>query len=128
MSAEKNHDLTVFYDGGCPYCRTEIKWYQILDRKKRILWIDISSNKTNLEHYGIDCNKAMSELHVISVDGQKHIGVEAFVKIWSQLPFYRLISLVLKRFPFLITLLNKLYKKFAVWRLKRKIPNGIKME
>lgn len=116
--AEKK-DLIVFYDGACPYCRTEIKWYQTLDKKNTIHWVDITCDKAMLETHNIDYNKAMSELHVISSDGQYHIGVAGFFAIWSQLPYYRSISSIVRRFPFVIRVLNKGYKKFAVWRLQR---------
>ena len=124
VTAEKK-DLTVFYDGACPYCRTEIKWYKILDKKNTIRWIDITCNKIILENHNIDYSKAMSELHVFSSDGQCHVGVAGFFVLWSRLPFYRLVSSVLRRFPFVVRLLNKGYKKFAVWRMQRKSKRSI---
>ncbi len=120
MATAEKKDLTVFYDGACPYCRTEIKWYKILDKKNTIRWIDITCDKAMLENHNIDYSKAMSELHVMSSDGQYHIGVAGFFVLWSRLPFYRLVSSVLRRFPFVVRLLNKGYKIFAVWRMQRK--------
>lgn len=117
--------MTVFYDGKCPYCRTEIKWYQLLDKKKKIHWIDITDNTANLSMHNINYDKAMSELHVIGDDGQRYVGVEGFFAIWSKLPFYRVIASLFKRLPFVVYFLDKVYKKFAVWRIKRKNNDGL---
>lgn len=113
--------LSVFYDGECPYCHTEIKWYRFLSKKKSIQWVDITCNRTELERHGISYNQAMAELHVIGADGQQHTGVAGFLAIWAQLPFYRTFASIINRFPFVLGLLNTGYRYFAVWRLQRKL-------
>ena len=121
LNVTKQKDLTVFYDGECPYCRTEIRWYRKLNSKNNIDWVDITRNKTELEDHNIPYNKAMAELHVVESSGQHYVGVPGFFAIWSQLSYYRSFSSVIQKIPIIMRLLNAGYKKFALWRIQRKL-------
>lgn len=111
--------LTVYYDGGCGYCRAEIKWYRWLDRRHRLHWVDISRDRGRLEQHGISYAAAMAELHVVGEAGRHYLGVHSFLAIWSRLPVYSWLARCLARWPAALRGLERLYRKFARWRLRR---------
>jgi len=79
----------MFYDGGCPLCRREIKHYRRLDSANRIDWIDISRDASLVQAMGVTLDTAMARLHVLHRDGWLATGAYAFAVVWSELPYYR---------------------------------------
>jgi len=113
----------MFYDGGCPLCSREVKHYQRLDTAQRIQWVDISRDMSLLKACGVSFETAMERLHVMYRDGRLLTGAYAFDAIWSELPYYRMLSAML-RFPGALTTLDKLYSSFARWRFQRRCREG----
>ena len=113
----------VFFDGSCPLCRREIAHYRRIDRAKRLHWIDASSEPEALAGYGLDLQRAMTELHVLDSSGQWQRSVDAFIVIWDHLPAYRwlarLVSTTGMRTP-----LGFVYRRFAAWRYRRRCGTG----
>lgn len=88
-----NETLTVFYDGACGVCSTEMTYYKrIADH--RIRFVDIAGSDFNAENYGKKTEEFQKELHVCDKDGRFYTGVEAFRTLWKVLPspFYPLLS------------------------------------
>jgi len=77
--------ITVYYDGLCQLCSREIEHYKKMDGASNILFVDITSSGFEAEAEGLDPHKIHQSLHVRDANGQIHIGVEAFIVIWSQL-------------------------------------------
>ncbi len=120
--AERDVDFSrpvVFYDGGCPLCRREINHYRRLDRKKRLAWIDISREPMRVRSYGLKVEQAMLSFHVLDGTGCWKTGAEAFVVLWSQLPYYRHVASAIRKLR-LSGLLDIAYKRWAVWRFRRR--------
>ncbi|MEE4379832.1 MAG: DUF393 domain-containing protein [Candidatus Competibacteraceae bacterium] len=114
----------MFYDGGCPLCSREVAHYQRLDKAGRIEWIDISQDMTVLEAFGISFTTAMARLHVLYRDGRLLSGAYAFAAIWSELPYYRLLAVML-RLPGMLTGLDALYRLFARWRFQQRCSDNL---
>jgi len=114
----------MFYDGGCPLCSREIAHYQRLDKDERIEWVDISQDMAVLEAFGIAFTTAMARLHVLYRDGRLLSGAYAFAAVWSELPYYRLLAVML-RLPGMLTGLDALYRLFARWRFRQRCPNSL---
>lgn len=114
---------TMFYDGGCPLCRREVGHYQQLDKAKRIRWIDIDTRPESLQTVGIEPVDAMRRLHVLTSEGEIVRGTHAFAVIWSELPYYRHISTLLRRLRAL-RLIEPFYELFAGWRFRRRLREG----
>lgn len=97
MSFSPTNTINVFYDGGCPICCMEVDWYRRLDRSGAIVWTDI----LELRHDQLPDAKTREELlgkfHVLDDGGSWYVGVDAFGRIWRNLP-------VLNRFAFLFSL------------------------
>ena len=110
--------VTMFYDGNCSICRREVTHYKSIDGNKCVNWIDFSHNPEQLQDYGIDYEAAMSSLHVLDKEGHMQTGVQAFLAIWSTLPYYRVLAKLIKTLR-IAPVLEWLYKGFARWRLRR---------
>ena len=109
----------VLFDGACPICRREIAHYRRLGKADRIVWIDISNTVSLQAHYGIDPADAMAQFHVRDGAGRWHLGAAGFVELWSQLPGYRRLA-ALVRFLRLVGPMDRAYRRFAAWRLRRR--------
>jgi predicted DCC family thiol-disulfide oxidoreductase YuxK len=109
---------TMFYDGACSLCQREVAHYRRLDQQNHINWVDISTSADELYAHGIDYDTAMSRLHVLDEHGNMHSGVKAFLIIWSALPYYRWLAVVVKKMR-ITPVLEWAYQRFARWRLGR---------
>ena len=114
----------MFYDGGCPLCRREIKHYRRLDSANRIDWIDISRDASLVQAMGVTLDTAMARLHVLHRDGWLATGAYAFAVVWSELPYYRWLARLLYGLG-LLPLLERLYSRFARWRFQRRCREGV---
>ena len=79
---------TVFFDGSCPLCRTEIGYYQREDQDRALCFVDISETGA-IPPEGITQERAMKRFHVRASDGRVLSGAAAFVEVWTRLPRWR---------------------------------------
>ncbi len=108
----------LFYDGACSLCRKEITFYQKLDKNKRVVWNDISHERDVLKEYNITYEQAMREIHGIGHRGEILKGVDAFILIWHELPYFRYLAALINLCR-LRPLLRFGYKRFANWRYSK---------
>ena len=90
-----SYPLTVFYDGSCGICSTEIRYYRsIADR--RLIFVDISAADFAAVGYGKPAGEFQKKLHAKDADGNFYTGVEAFRRLWDALPspFYPLLATI----------------------------------
>lgn len=113
----------ILFDGSCPLCRREISHYQRLDKRNRIIWQDIHQAGSLLQHHNITTEQAMRSLHALDGRGKTRTGVAAFLLIWDHLPGYRWLSAIIRAVK-LQSLLEKLYRRFAGWRYRRRCSTG----
>ncbi len=87
--------LTIFYDGACGVCSTEISYYRSI-ADQRVQFIDIASVDFDAGEYGKTIDDFQKRLHARDAEGQYFTGVEAFRQLWEALPspFYPLLSTV----------------------------------
>ena len=88
---DAGHDegrLKVYFDGGCPLCRSEIAHYRKLDAAGRVDFVDLSSPAADT---GPDLSReaALGRFHVRGRDGELESGAAAFVRLWKELPGWR---------------------------------------
>lgn len=88
-----NYPLTIFYDGGCGVCSTEISYYRSL-ADQRVKFVNIAGADFEAEAYGKTAGEFKASLHARDADGHFFTGVEAFRRLWEALPspFYPLLS------------------------------------
>ena len=98
--------LEVLYNSECPVCDKEIKHYEKISRGQ-ILYTPISV--TSLGSWGLSESEAAEKLHA-RLDGKEMVGVDAFLEIWSRLPYYRILSRFVKMPPIKV-MANIVYSK-----------------
>lgn len=109
----------VFFDGGCPLCRTEIQAYQQAKGGDQLSWVDASVCSAEDFGQGLSRSDALARLHVRHADGTLVCGASAFIAIWAVLPRWRWLA-VLTRIPGVLPLMEALYRVFLklrrLWR------------
>ena len=110
--------VTVYYVGICKMCSKEINYYKKIAPPKCLKWVDIARNGDALRNYNVSQQEALLYLHVKDASGKLHIGVDAFKVIWSHLPNWRWLSILLNFSP-IHFLAQKLYILFAKNRFQR---------
>lgn len=90
-----NYPLTVFFDGACGVCSTEMSYYRSI-ADQRVRFVDIAAADFDAESFGKTIREFREKLHARDADGQYFTGVEAFRRLWEALPspFYPLLSTV----------------------------------
>ncbi len=87
------YPLTIFYDGACGLCSTEMSYYRTL-ADQRVEFVDIAAADFVAEDFDKTLDDFQAQLHVRNAKGQYFVGVEAFRQLWQALPspFYPLLS------------------------------------
>ncbi|MCG8667823.1 MAG: DUF393 domain-containing protein [Pseudomonadales bacterium] len=111
-------NVQVFYDSRCGVCRKEIEFYKRLDRENRIDWLDIFDEQ-HRKKFPDTTESLLKVLHVRGKDGQIHLGVDAFVVMWSFLPRPFTLFAKVAKFPIVYSVLGWGYQIFAERRYKR---------
>lgn len=109
---------TIFYDGSCPLCGREIAHYRRLRGSEKLSWVDIATDNDALLTYGLDRDLAMARFHVMDAKGAWQTGAYGFIEVWSQLPAYRWLAVIIKKCG-LSGILDIAYNRFARWRIRR---------
>ena len=112
--------LTVFYDGACPSCIKDRRFYEYLagEGGKYVTWLDITNQDELLLDLGIEPFMAMTELHVQLENGDILSELDAYIilmeRIWLLKPIAKLLSL-----PTLKPWFSKMYHKRVTKRLQK---------
>ena len=110
--------ITVFYDGLCGLCRREIAHYQRIAPKGVFHWQDITADASPITALGIGYADGLKLLHAQDAEGRLHVGVDAFLLIWRQIPRWRILGRIVA-LPLIRPLADSLYRLFADWRFRR---------
>ena len=82
-------DLTVFFDGDCPLCRSEIGLYRKCAGADRVAFVDVAAVKAGEVVDGLNRSEALARFHVQTANGQLHSGAAGFAQLWLTLPGWR---------------------------------------
>ncbi len=110
--------IQVFYDGKCGLCSKEINYYKRIAPKNIFEWHDVASNPKKLKDIKISQYDALLFLHVSDQNSNLKIGVDAFTVIWSQLRYWKILSILIKT-PIVYSIAKITYKLFANYRFKK---------
>ena len=108
----------VFYDGKCGLCSKEINYYKRIAPKKIFEWHDIASNPKKLREIQVSQYDALMYLHATDKESNLKIGVDAFILIWGNLKYWKILS-VLVKIPIIYSVAKITYKLFANYRFKK---------
>ena len=114
--------LTVFYDGACPVCVRDRRWYEKLEGKTEnsVEWLDISGRDAELRQQGIDPDQALRELHVKDAQGQVHREMAAYILLMSRVPALKPLAWLIA-LPVIRPTLAWLYHRWVARRLGSRI-------
>jgi len=117
MEREPVFPLTIFYDGSCIVCATEMAHYRKKSHGGRLIFVDISAPDFEPERYGRSLQEFMTRMHVMDAEGAVYRGVDAFPVIWQAFPdlIYRLMGKFI-RLPVIHPLARIGYALFARFR------------
>tara|TARA_B100001175_G_C19433708_1_gene602467 strand:+ start:686 stop:1045 length:360 start_codon:yes stop_codon:yes gene_type:complete len=110
--------IRVFYDGKCGLCRKEINYYKSITEKNLFQWLDIATNPKHLTSINISQKDALLYLHATDINNNLFIGVDAFILIWKNIKYWRILSIIVS-LPVIKQLTTFLYKKFANYRFSK---------
>ena len=95
-----NGRLTVYFDGGCPICASEIAGYRKLRGAELIDWVDLDTIMGKSLVPGLSRKDALGRFHVIDETGRIFSGGAAFAALWTALPQFSALGKIFSRWPF----------------------------
>jgi len=110
--------IAVFYDGKCGLCRREIEHYKRVAPEGVFEWVDITVDTSAIKNLGITYADGLKLLHAQDLQGKLHVGVDAFLLIWQQLPRWQILATIVS-FPIIRSIVTIAYQVFAAWRFNR---------
>ena len=110
--------IKVFYDGKCNLCSSEINYYRRISPTGIFDWQDITLLNSDFINTGIKTSDALKMLHIIDNTNSLYIGVDAFIIIWNNLSYWKILARVLSM-PIIRQIANITYRLFANWRFNR---------
>ena len=110
--------ITIFYDGKCGLCSREINYYKKIAKADKFNWLDIATDPTPLNQLELSQADGLRRLHGLDATGRLHIGVDAFLLIWRELPYWRWLGMVV-RLPGIRQVAQLIYNRFADFRFSR---------
>lgn len=110
--------LVVFYDGSCPACIKDRRWYEKLAGRTGddVEWLDITGRDDELRREGIDPDQALRELHVRDSSGQVHREMDAYILLMSRVTLLKPLAWLIG-LPGIRPLLASLYHRWVERRL-----------
>jgi predicted DCC family thiol-disulfide oxidoreductase YuxK len=110
--------LLVFYDGSCPACIKDRRWYEKLAGRTcgSVEWLDITGRDEELRQQGIDPDKALRELHVKDGEGNIHRELDAYILLMSRVLVLKPLAWVIG-LPVIRPALARLYHRWVDRRL-----------
>ena len=86
MKQQKSEKLEVYYNSACPVCDAGINFQRSKTTDCDVNWKDIHANAAFAQEAHSNINFVRKYLHVIDSQGQKHIGIDAFIQLWKYSP------------------------------------------
>lgn len=108
-----NESLTIFYDGQCPLCVTEMRALKRLDRQQRINLVDLHQDNFQSIWPNIDKSQAMKKIHG-QLNGQVITGLDVTYHAWRLVG--KKCRVVWLNWPLIRPLANQAYTVFAKHR------------
>ncbi|RDE24671.1 DUF393 domain-containing protein [Motiliproteus coralliicola] len=117
---QANKKITVLYDGACPSCVKDRDNYEKMAAESpgKVLWLDITNREDELRRMGVDPQKALTELHIISDDGQVLSELDAYIVLMRRVVWLKPLAWLIG-LPVIRPLLARCYHQMVTRRLKK---------
>jgi glyoxylase-like metal-dependent hydrolase (beta-lactamase superfamily II)/predicted DCC family thiol-disulfide oxidoreductase YuxK len=90
----------VLYDGQCEICQACVSWLKTLDHENKTICLPISAEVLPTVDSRLRMDDCLRQLHVVTPDGEIHVGWEAVACLARLFPITWLIGVLGQRFPF----------------------------
>jgi len=111
----------ILYDGECSICRVEINLLRKFAKKEHLEYVDITCPSYDpILYNGVTYEDAMKEMHVIE-GGKVYLKADAIRKMYDSVGLKWLSNFT--RLPIIAPICDKLYVKFAEYRLNRALKH-----
>jgi uncharacterized protein (TIGR01777 family) len=124
---------SVYYNGACPVCRTEMSHYarRCETAAVPVTFVDSSIYQDSLAEYGLRREHLERRVYLKSANGKILSGVAALTSLWAQTPGYLWLSKVVS-LPIVRSIAEVLYDHIAVpvlvatekWRQPEPVSRG----
>jgi predicted DCC family thiol-disulfide oxidoreductase YuxK len=124
---------TVYYNGACPVCRTEMSHYarRCETAAVPVTFVDSSIYQDSLAEYGLRREHLERRVYLKSANGKILSGVAALTSLWAQTPGYLWLSKLVS-LPVVRSIAEMLYDHVAVpilvatekWRHPEPVSRG----
>ena len=111
MGARSVTALTLYYDGNCPFCSSEMQRLRTWDKAGRLAFVDIALAGFDPGLLGASMAQLNRELYSLRADGRVLVGIDSMLaaytlagRAWLVLPL---------RVPGLRQVCGLLYRRFA---------------
>ena len=104
--------VTVFYDGLCHLCSREINHYRTMKGSENLQFVDITTADFDAADEKLDPYEIHKTIHVRDRHRELHVGVNAFICIWNELPALQFLARLAKK-EAVHSVLDVLYAGFA---------------
>lgn len=93
---------TVLYDGQCEICQACVSWLKTLDRESnnQTICLPISAKVLSAVDSRLKMDECLRQLHVVTPDGEIHVGWDAVTCLARLFPSTWLVGVVGQWFPF----------------------------
>ncbi|MCH8496989.1 MAG: DUF393 domain-containing protein [Marinobacter sp.] len=118
--AASDSKLIVYYDGACPSCVKDRRFYERLAGRTGddVEWFDITGRDEALASLGIDPLAAMQELHVRDSEGIIHRELDAYILLMSRVSLLKPLAWFIA-LPLIRPVLAALYHRWVEKRLRK---------
>ena len=86
MKQVRDKKLQVYFNSACPVCNAGINAQKSKTTDCTVSWNDVHTNRLYAQEADPDINVVRKYLHGIDQNGQKHIGIDAFIQLWKYSP------------------------------------------
>ncbi len=90
----------VIYDGQCEICQACVSWLKALDHENKTVCLPISAEVLSAVDARLGMDDCLRELHVVTPEGEIHVGWDAVTCLARLFPSTWLIGVLGQRFPF----------------------------
>lgn len=118
--------LLVFYDGACPSCVKDRRFYERLAGQagEAVFWYDITGRDEELAAEGINPRDALRELHVRDEQGRVHREMDAYILLMARVRLLRPVAWLIG-LPLIRPCLAWCYRRLVDRRLRRTRPDSL---
>ena len=103
--------LTLYFDGKCPFCASEMRRLRTWDRSSRLAFVDIALPGFDPAHLNARMEELNLELDSLTAGGQVLVGIDTMLATYTLVGRGWMVCPL--RVPLLRPILSYLYRQFA---------------